>query len=205
MPPYRETLVPPTTAYDRVVAATEVRGTLIASSRALLADAELEARYFAPVDPSIRGDIRDVMPLSWVSMDLTVAHYRAMDHVFPSPEQQIENGRLTAERTQNTYVRTIARALQASGRLDPAELLKRVAQATERAIRGGGAVAAYRTGPKDARVELVGYPFLAVGYARYGWQGMFESTLGLAAQRMFARQDMRFERDDRVAFLLSWV
>ncbi len=203
--PSREPIIAPTAPYASVAPATEVRGTLLAASLATVREHDLEARYFALLDASYHRHIQDLMPLSWVSMELAVLHYRVMEALFPAPEQQVANGRATAERTQNTYVRTIARAMQATGKLDPAELLKRLGSATDRVVRGGGAFAAYRTGPKDARVEFVGFPFLAVGYARYGWQGMFESTLGLGAHRMFARQDVRFEREDRVAYLLSWV
>ena len=205
LPPFRETIVPPSAPFETVVPANEVRGTIITSSLTAVREHALEARYFALMDVSHHSDIRELLPLSWVSMELAVKHFQVMEVLYPEPDQQIANGKATAERTQNTYVRTIVRALQATGKLDPFELLKRLGHGVERAVRGGGAFAAYRTGLKDARVELVGFPFLSVGYARYGWQGMFESTLGLGANRMFARQDVRFERADRVAYLLSWV
>jgi hypothetical protein len=205
LPPFRETIVPPSAPYEVVTPATEVRGTLITASLTTVREHGLEARYFSLLDPQNHRDIREVVPLSWLSMELALSHYQVMEQLYPTPNEQIENGKATAERTQNTYVRTIMRALKSTGRVDPLELLTRLGHATGRSVRGGGAVAAYRTGPKDARVELVGFPFLSVSYARYGWQGMFESTLGLAATRMFARQDMRFERADRVAYLLSWV
>ena len=200
-----EVLVAPTTPFARVEPAREVRGTLLASSMATLRETELEYRYYECLAPEYHQEIKAFVPLSWLAMQVAVGHYQAMDLVYPTPEVQIANGRRTAERTQNGYIRTIARGLSATGHLDPAELLKRVADATQRFVQGGGAVAAYRTGPKDARVELVGFPFLSIAYARYGWQGMFESTLSLAARRVFVRQDVRFERDDRVAFLIAWV
>ena len=64
-------------------------------------------------------------------------------------------------------------------------LLKRLVNGIDRSSQGGGAVAAYRTGPKDARVELVGFPALGIPYVRNGWQRMLQGTLALAALTFF--------------------
>jgi len=70
---------------------------------------------------------------------------------------------------------------------------------------GGGSLAAYRTGLKDARLELDGFPFIHVEYARNAWQGMFESALSVIAPRLFVRQDLGFNTGDRMALNISWV
>lgn len=134
-----------------------------------------------------------------------MAHYEVMSQLFPTPEQQVANGKLSAERTQNAYVNTIARGLRAAGALTFTAALKRVPGVFARQIDGGGAVAIYATGPKDVRIELYGYPMLDIAYLRNGWQGIFASSLSLIARRVFVKVDPDSLGKARVAYLVAWA
>ena len=182
-----------------------MRGTMLANSMAILREREREQEYFAALPARHHDEVRFVLAQAWMPMDLALIHYEAMGKVFPTVNEQVENGRIAAERAQNGYVRTVARTLQATGNLDIPSVLKRLPVAVERFCRGGGCVAVYRTGQKDARIELDGFPFARIEYARNAWQGMFESSLALITPRLFVRQDIRFQEGDRVAFTVSWV
>jgi hypothetical protein len=181
-----------------------MRGALIASSQAIARERGLEADYFAHLPAEHRAPLSAVIAQAWIPMELAMSHYAAMGHLFPSAMEQLENGRLASERTQNAWVKTIARALNATGNMDVPSALKRIPSGFERMVRGGQ-VTAYRTGPKDARVELAYFPFVRFDYARNAWQGMFESAVGLMATRLFVRQDLNFAKDDRMALKFAWV
>lgn len=178
---------------------------MLANSMAILRDRGREEEYFAALPACHHQEIRFVLAQAWMPMELALVHYEAMGQVFRTVPEQLENGRVASERTQNGWIRTIARTLQATGSLDIPSALKRLPQGVERFCRGGGSVAVYRTGPKDARIELDGFPFVRIEYARNAWQGMFESALSLITQRLFVRQDLRFQQGDRVGFTVSWV
>jgi hypothetical protein len=178
---------------------------MLANSMAILRDKGREADYFAHLPARHHDEVRFVLTQAWLPMELAVVHYEAMGQVFPGVREQLENGRISSERSQNGWIRTVARTLQATGTLDIPSALKRAPQGVERFCRGGGAVAAYRTGPKDARLELDGFPFVRVEYARNAWQGMFESALGVIAPRLFVRQDLGFAMADRMALNIAWV
>jgi hypothetical protein len=200
-----QVIVPPSYPPAHVPVATHLRGTLLANSLALVREAQREHEYFAHLPARHHADIRAVVALGWVPMDLSVAHYQTMDALFRTPLEQLENGRIASERTQNAWVRTVARTVQATGSLDLPSALKRLPFALERMVRGG-AGAVYRTAPKDLRIELTGFPFIAIPYARNAWQGMFESALALLARRVFLRQDARFSHPEGgLALQVSWV
>ena len=182
---------------------------MISASFSFLRRDQLEERYFALIGDEFREQVRCIEPMSWCPIALAVAHYRAMDVLYPNQEQQFANGRENAERTVNVYAKTVVRAAAATGHVDPTAILKRLTVATDRSFRGGGAIAAYRTGAKDARTEWVGVPTLGVPYARNAFQGMLEGTLVLAARRVFVRRDLSFAPacggHVAVAYDISWV
>ncbi len=188
-----------------VVPATELRGTIIATSLALAREHHLDGEYFRLLPAKDHARIRSITAITWVPLDLALTHYRVMAQLFPSATQQVENGRKSSERTQNVYLRTLFQLAQAAGQLDPFVALARLPAIFGRMWNGGGAPTAFATGPKDARVELLAYPILEVAYVRCGWQGMLESGLALTTRRVFVRPDPSFEGYDRVAFEISWV
>ena len=121
-----------------------------------------------------------------------------------TPEQQIDNGRLVAQRIQNTYVGTIIRGLKASGTVSVWALLERFPIAWGRLMEGGSS-AVYRLGPKEARVECHGVPFADIAYFRAGWEGMFESTIELVTRKVYTRQLPGLQTPTVIAYRVSWV
>lgn len=198
----REVLAP---APSKIIPATELRGTILSTSLALVREEGLEARYWSTLDPELHTRIREISSISWVPVDLAVAHYHVLDTLFPLPSKQVENGRKSSERTQNIYLRTLFKLMQTSGQLDPAVALRKLPTIFGRMWNGGGAPTAFTTGPKDARVELLGYPICEAVYVRNAWQGMFEDGLSLTARRVYVRLDERFHPPDGVAYNISWV
>ena len=197
-----EVIVPPVASF---APATEVRGTLLATSLAMVRERGMEAAYFAALEPNFHDAVRSVLAQAWLPMEVAIAHYRAMGRVFPAMHEQIDNGKIVSERTQNAYLRTIVRALHATGSLDIPAAVRRLPAVVERMVRGGGVAAAYRTGRKDVRIELSGYPFLRAPYTHNAWQGMFYSALSLVTPRLTVRQDLRYRGDWRMALDVSWV
>jgi hypothetical protein len=201
----RETLVAPTADYEFVTPASEIRGTMLSTSLGLVREQDREQAYYALLPAHLHPFMRAVEPLAWIDMDTALVHYQVMNEIFPGKIEQIDNGRMIGERTFNGYVKTLLRAFAVGGQVDPSMLLRKLVQGMERSLRGGGAIAAYRTGPKDARAELVGYPLVSINYVRNAWLGVFEYLLALTSKRVFVREDPSFGRDQRIALLISWV
>jgi hypothetical protein len=200
-----EVLVPLPCEASALKPPTDLRGTVLSASFQLVREHNLEAAYFRALPAELHDAVRFVVPLSWVPLDLARAHFRAMDRVFPDPRQQVLNGKLSSERTQSSWIKTLVRALVASGQAPTLGFIKRIPSAFERLQLNGGGVAVLSSGPKDARIELYAQPLVETSYIRHGWQGMFEAGISLASRSCVVRQDPRFLSVDRMAFDVSWV
>src|SRR5690349_14052160 len=91
--------------------ATHIRGTMIFNSITTLREGSRLADYFAKLPAEDHDAVNAVSVQSWVPMDLAVSHYQAMGEVYTDAAEQVQNGRLAAERTQNPHVRTVVRTL----------------------------------------------------------------------------------------------
>lgn len=196
--------MPLTVPRSAVPLATHVRGTLLVSSLASARALGLEAQYFAALPPQRQDAIRSILATDWVPMDVAVDHYGAMDSLGLAPAKIAEMGRQTAMRIQGTYLKTIAMSLRVAGAVDPASILARTPALLERSFRGG-TVAAWRTGPKDARCELLGIPALRSAYMRTGWLGAFEAGLEMVARKVHVAEIEKLRTPTSVAFSISWV
>lgn len=190
---------------DELTPPTHIRGTVLSTSFDLVRQHGKEARYLGLMPSEHHDTIRFVVPQSWVPLDIALAHFCAMQEVFPDARQQVQNGREASERTQNNWLKTVVRALVASGHSPAMGVLKRIPAAFDRFLRDGGGVAVYEAGPKDGRLELYAQPLVATPYIRNGWQGMLEAAVSLASRSCVVRQDPRFQTTDRMAFDVSWV
>jgi hypothetical protein len=184
--------------------ATHVRGTMIINSLTTLRGGDRLDDYFAKLPAEHHDDVNAVTVQSWVPMELAVVHYQAMGGVYLDAAEQLQNGRLAAERTQNPHVRTVVRTLSALRTLDMWDAMARFPGLVARSVRGGKTIVR-RTGPKDARVEFTGFPFFQVGYIHHSMQGTCQAALEVMSQRIHVRQDPSFRSDSSMALLVSWV
>ena len=184
--------------------ATHIRGTMLASSLAVVREEGFEQKYFALLPAQYHTAVHGLVAQDWLSMELAIAHYAAMDRMFPTMAQQLENGRRAAQRAQVGYIQAVVRTLRLTGTIDLAAGLKRVPDVIARIVRGGSCNV-YLVARKDGRIELNGYPFLASRYVHNGWQGMFEASFSMLSRRIFVRQDLLCSGDDCMALDVSWV
>lgn len=199
--PTREVLAPLPAS---ISPATEIRGTMLATSYQLMRGAGFEARYREQLPADVAAILPVPSALSWYPMHIALVHYRLMEQLFPDPRDQIANGRRSSELTQNAHIQTLARGLTSMGTIDPAAIVRRAPKFFERLLVGG-AVGVWSNGAKDMRVEFHAPPIVGIAYVRNGWQGMFESSLSLFTRRCFVKQDAAFGNEKRMAFDISWV
>jgi hypothetical protein len=184
--------------------ATHIRGALVINSLTTLRSANRLDDYFACLPTRHHGDVNAVTVQSWVPMDLALVHYAALGDVFVDVAEQIKNGRLAAERTQNVHLRTVLRVLSATGTFDVWDGLARIPSFVARSFQGGQFIVR-RIGPKDARLEFVGFPLFRVSYMHNSFPGTYQAALELVSPRIFVRQDLSFRTESSMALLVSWV
>jgi hypothetical protein len=184
--------------------ATHVRSTLLLSSIQSLKVRGLFERYAASLDEAHRRDILDAVAGVWLPMDVALAHYQACETLGLSPEEQTAIGRDVNLRVQGSVLGLLARTARDAG-VTPWVVLASLGRLWQRTFDGGGGVEVHRTGPKDARVELVGLPLLRVPYFRHAFRGVFQGGLTPISQRAYVHEQSGHGTETSAVFRVQWV
>lgn len=162
------------------------------------------SRYVEMVDPRHRARILDSLAPEWLPLEVGDAHYRACDALALSAEQMQRMGEDVGDRIQGTFLGTIVRRARVAG-LTPWLPLSHFHRLWERLMLGGG-VALYKTGPKDARVEINMLPLARYNYFRVGFCGVITAGIKLGAGRAVnVRLDTSRDYSQRLIFNAAWV
>jgi len=184
---------------------TQVRGTLLVSSLQTLRDAGHYERYLEQLAEPYREQVLYAIALSWVPVEVAIAHYAACD-ALSLPDHELDNiGQLVAARLAETFLSSILQASRGAGIDAPWVALRSQARVWDRIYVGGG-VKVWRAGPKDAVAEFYGLPLAQFHYFRVAYCSYYR---GLA--NMFVRsahvKPIRAQkpRPDTLAIMGSWV
>ena len=109
-----------------------------------------------------------------------------------------------AERIQNGLLGTMVRMAKTAG-VTPWMGLEYMPKLWRRTMIGG-AVAIYRLGPKESRVECYGAPdFAELSYFRNAFRGMFASSGALFCSKVYVHDLASFTIRGVIGFRVSWA
>ena len=168
-------------------AATEVRSTLIGSSVQSLRDFGHFERYASLLSAQHRAVILESVAGQWLPIEVGLAHYSACDQLGLSITDQFEMGASVSRAVHGTFLGAVIRTAKNVG-ITPWTLLPKGNQLYGRVLRGGGGTQVTRVGPKEARVEMVGVPMLAVPYYRNALRGLYHAAVVLFCTRAYVRE-----------------
>jgi hypothetical protein len=160
----------PASRRELVAPASRVRGSWIASSiRALRAHGRFDT-YVALLPATHREALLEASSQQWLSIDALMAHYQACDSLDFAPFEIVKLG---AEAVRHATGPLVATAAKLAGTLEPTPwtVLGQSQKLWDRVFVGGG-ISVTRLGPRDARVELVGFPGWRFRYCRIGMRGV---------------------------------
>lgn len=140
---------------------------------------------------------------TWMPIALAGAHYQACDRLGLSIQEQVAMGRAAAERASTGWLATFLTFARGGAGLTPWSLLNHLDRLWKR-IADGGAVAVYRLGPKEARVEYVGCELFDIPYYRNGSRGMLDALGGMLSERHHTHELPRRARGE-ATYRLQWV
>lgn len=197
-----ETIVAPRHSPEAMVPVSAIRSTMVQSSlRAVESLGKLDDYYLAlPIE--FHDDIENLVVGQWLDIRVGLAHYGAIDKLGLSRDLAERNGRLVAEKVQQSYIGTVIKALGSSATVWA--LLSRSQTAWDRLLKDG-ALAVYKLGPKEARVDWLGFALARFDYVRYGVAGILAGTLELISPRVRVDVDRARSTDDRIVYHVSWV
>lgn len=182
---------------------THVRGILIAGSRAGLKSLGLYEQYVAALSSLHRDALVYFVASSWLPLDVTLAHFAACDSLALTRAAYEEIGKSLSDRLTQTFfsgaLRT-ARAVGVDGQMWWA--LSRTDRLIQRLYKGGR-VTVHRRGPKDALIELAGFPFASSPYFR----GVVSCEMKVMMSLLCRALVVRIEPSpaNTLALALSWV
>lgn len=182
---------------------TEVRSTLLISSRHAVTSAGYEAAYVAALDPEQRATVLDAVAGVWLPAAAAVAHYQACEKLGVSAEVALAVGRTTGKRMEGTVLGTAMRLVREVG-VTPWTMLEQFQRFWGRAFIGGY-VAVLKVGPKDARVVYGHCMLCDIPYFRGALRGVATSLLAQVCDRVFMNEIPSARRPRCVTYRVQWA
>ena len=198
-----EVVAPFRVSRELVRPTTEFKSTwLTASLETLRARAHFD-RYLTLLPREHHDPVLNSIAGVWLPMEVCVAHYRACDALGLSVAEQIMIGRGVLERLQKTIFSLAFRIAREAG-VTPWTMLKSFPAEFDRQWRGG-ACGIFKLGPKDARVELIGFPVAAIPYTRIALRGMVMGLSELVCTKCYVHDIRELCDATTIAYRVAWA
>ncbi len=179
------------------------RTTWLASSLQAVSERGLLDRYRAELDPAYHDIILNTVAAQWAPIEVALHHYEACDRLGISPLELSAIGRQVAHRVHGSLLSTIVKLARGGG-VTPWTALLQVNRLWEKVWNGGG-VCVYRLGPKDAIVEIAGWPIADKAYIRGTTPGVVEGVISLFCRRAFAKPLPKLCTSSSVVVEVQWA
>jgi hypothetical protein len=184
-------------------AASAARSTLVTTSIQSLRKRGLYDSYVQRLGDAHRENLVTTVAGVWLPIGAAIAHYEACDAMGLDAGEQLEIAMEVGDRVHGTFLGMMVRMARTAG-VTPWPALAQSARLYGRLFCGGG-IAVTATGPKDARVELVGNALCAVEYFRVGVRGVYQAALQLFCRRVTTFELPLRRAPHAMAIRISWV
>jgi hypothetical protein len=187
----------------RVSSATRFRSTWLSTSLAVLRDHGLIDRYLAALPAPYHAHVTANVAGVWLPVDVAVEHYRACDQLGLAP---FTIQRIGYEVTAKVHGPALRMALSLASGLGatPWTALSRATTLWRRCWEGGG-VSVVRQGPKEARLEIEGWPCAPFTYCRIACKGMLGAIVEPFCTTSHVREDLSLLSSTTLGFIVAWV
>jgi len=196
-------LVPFSKPRNQYADARQFRSTWLTASRTTLRELGYGAAYEAALDPVHREAILGAVPGVWLPMAVARAHYEAADKLDLTESQVVAIGIAATRRSNATMLSFMSRLAQGAG-VTPWTALGYAPRLMAN-TSDGGAIAVARMGPKDAILELVGYPLASVRYNRIASRGIALGIIELFCKSAYAKQIDALTSAHTLGIRMAWV
>lgn len=203
VPPSAEVFLPLPVPREQIKIAYEFRTTWLASSLSALRERGHGDRYFSELPRKYHSLVESSVVGEWVPIEVAMAHYEACERLGLSNAEITEISTTVTQRVHGSTLHVITRLAKQAG-LTPWTLLGQLHRLWDRVWVGGG-VCVYKLGPKEALVEIVGWPLARYGYIRVALPAMAWGLTELFARKVFSHNVPEHAGDDCAGIRLSWV
>jgi len=189
---------------DEIKDATHFRSTWLTASQATIRELGHFARYESLLPADRRQEILTIVAGVWLPMETARVHYATCDKLDLAPTDLFEIGKASARRANQTMLALVLRLSRGAG-ANPWTALAQAQRLWERTCNGGGGMGVFKLGPKEARVEIVGYPLAALRYNRVTFRGILAGIVGLFCNKIYVVELPKMCGPRELGFRLSWA
>jgi hypothetical protein len=186
-----------------VKVARHARTTVLIGSISCIRELGRYDEYVARLPESDRQLLIDAVVGAWLPIEVAFSHYSACDALDFSVDQQVHNGRVTFDKNRGTLLGTIVK-MAAQGGMTPWTVFPYFQRFWERAYDGGG-VRVVKTGPKEARLELVAVRATDSRYYRNALRGLVMGVTELFCSKAYATEAPGKRGPGMVTLRVQWA
>jgi hypothetical protein len=186
---------------EQIAPPTHVRSTLIAASVRAVRERGRFDDYVEHLERAWRDLPERAIAGTWLPLDAGLAHYHACDRLGFTVHEQVAIGREVGDRIHGTFLGTMIRGAKNVG-VTPWLALAQARRLYER-LFDGGACCVTKVGPKDARMELVANPYVAIPYFRNAMRGLWGVAIEFFCAKAYINETGR--TDDSYRVRISWA
>jgi hypothetical protein len=187
-----------------IKAVSHVRSTIVLASQARLRQEGLLERYLMHLPGAYSAELAQLGAPCWLPLTSGMAHYMACDALGLSEAAVVAMAQRMSMHGEGTFLGVAANIARGAG--VTAWTLAR--QAPRIWARGfmGGAVGCTKLGPKELKLEVVGWPCARIPYCRWAIRGLTLGVFKLISREAYVR-DLRtsLTPSDDIALQVSWV
>jgi hypothetical protein len=198
-----EVIVPFKVPRDQIPQGTEFKSVWLASSLHLLRERGLFNRYLENLPKQHHDPILHSIAGVWLPAQLCYEHYKACDKLGLPITEQVALGKAAMHRLQKTIFSMGFRAAREAG-VTPFNVLGQISASWDREWKGGG-VSITKVGPKDARVDIVGFIGSPIPYCRNGLRGVAMGLCELVCTKAYAQEIRELCTETTLGFRVAWA
>lgn len=180
-----------------------VRSTILIASIANIRNSGRFDDYVRRVPAEHHGALFESVAAMWLPFRAAVAHYGACEALGVPIEEQVSMGRASVERVGATIAGTALRLAKQAG-VTPLHLFPHLQRFWSRGY-DGGALAAYKVGPKEARLELVQFPLCEIPFYRRALTGWMMGLTELFCEKLYMKELPPPAGPQTMALRAQWV
>jgi hypothetical protein len=160
-------------------------------------------KYLSKLPEEHHFTIRSTPVHEWLPAEVVVAHYAALDALALAEEEVLAIGSSVVIHGHGKAIEVALRVIP-SAVLNVFSVLTKADRLWDRAF-DGGALAIFRLGPKEARIDIIGLPFAHLTYPRLAIRGVITGVLRLLVKTVYVNDVTTFSTGNMLSYSISWV
>lgn len=198
-----EPIVPFGIPRDQVDSVTQFRSAWLHSSLRSLRTHGLLDRYLTLLPTKLQDTVLGAPLGVWLPGHVSEAHYAACEKLDLEVSLQIAIGAEVAERVHGTILSIAVKMAHEVG-ATPWTVLGQFGKLWGY-IWVGGAVGVFKLGPKEARLEVLGWPCSRFTYCKNGILGVTQGLIQLFCRKVYVREVPRLCTSTSLGYRIAWA